>query len=271
MRSDRCTTAWIVDSEAARGLLRVTLRQVVPHWWDRLGLRVVLGVPGGAGTQERQALRAAARAAGVARVTLLPEPIAGALGCGLDPLEPRVHLVVDVGGGTAEAMAFCFGGVVVSRDCRIAGDEMTLAMHHYLRRSHQLLVGDLIVEDTKIHISSETEATVPVAGREAATGQPHVATVSVEELIDATTPVTDTIVATLVACLDELPPQGVADVMDAGVLVFGGGSLLRGFPARLERALGFTVKQADEPLTCVAQGAALALNNSDVLRAYGDR
>ena len=258
----------ITDLDTAQAFIRAVLHKLAPHRWQRVRTRGIIGVPLGATPLERRALLEAAEEAGLHRPVLLAEPIAGAIGCGVDPLDHRAHLVVDVGGGTAEVTAFCFGEVLAHRSSRIAGDEMTLAVYHHLRERHGILVGEIDAEDIKIRCGTEDGPTLAVAGRDAATGRPKLATVSIEELQEAVRPVTDAIVQTLASCMDDLPPQSVGDVLAEGLLAFGGGSLLRGFHQRLDEALGFSVKPAERPLTCVAEGAARALRNHALVEAF---
>jgi rod shape-determining protein MreB and related proteins len=258
----------VVDLEVARLYLRRVLRVAGRRGWTG-PVRAVIGAPVGSTTLERRALVEAAEEAGIRPVTALDESIAGAVGCGIDPLERRVHMVVDVGGGTAEVSAFCFGGVLAHRSSKLAGDEMTLAVHRLLREEHQLHVGELGAEDLKIRAAVADDEPLVVQGRDAATGRPRLATIRPAEVAEAVRPITDEIIRTLAGCLDELPPQAVADVLGEGVLVFGGGSLVRGFSTDLERGLGLPVKLAEEPLTCVAEGAARALRNRPLLAAYG--
>lgn len=257
----------VTDLEAARLYLRTVLQKAGRRAWG-VPVRAVIGVPVGSTPLERRALLEAAEEAGIRPVTALDESIAGAVGCGVDPLERRVHIAVDVGGGTAEVAAFCFGGVLAHRTSKLAGDEMTLAVYRHLREQHQLYVGELGAEDVKIRAGAE-DGPLVVQGRDAATGRPRLATLPAAEVADAVRPITDEIVRTLAGCMDDLPPQALTDVLAEGVLVFGGGSLVRGFPEDLERGLGLPVKLAEEPLTCVADGAARALRNRALLRAYG--
>jgi rod shape-determining protein MreB len=228
----------------------------------------VIGVPVGSSALEHRALLEAAEEAGIRPAHALDEPVAGALACGIDPLDRRVHLVVDVGGGTAEAAAFCFGGVLAHRTCKLAGDEMTLAVSRYVREQHHLYLGDLDAEDLKIRSSAEEDGPLVVQGRDAATGRPRLTTVQAAEVADAVRPIVDEIVRALAACLEDLAPQGLADVMADGVLVFGGAALVQGFAKELERGLGLPIRLADEPRTCVATGAARALRNRRLLEAY---
>jgi rod shape-determining protein MreB len=257
----------VTDLETTRLYLRAVLQKAGRRVWAGF-VRAVIGVPVGATALERRALLEAAEEAGIRPATTLGESIAGAIGCGVDPMERRVHMVVDVGGGTAEVSAFCFGGLLTHRTSKLAGDEMTLAVHRYLREHHQLHVGELGAEDVKIRAGAE-DGPLVVQGRDAATGRPRLVTVQAAEIGEAVRPITDEITRTLATCLDDLPPQGMGDVLAEGVLVFGGGSLVRGFADDLERALGLPVKLAEEPLTCVADGAARALRNPRLLAAYG--
>ena len=177
----------------------------------------------------------------------LDKSIAGAVGCGLDPLERRVHMVVDVGGGTAEVVAFCFGGVLAHRSTKLAGEEMTLAVSRYLRETHHLHVGELEAESLKIRSSGADDGPLVVQGRDAVSGRPLLATVKAAEVTDAVRPITDEILRTLAACLDDLPPQALSDVLAEGVVVFGGSSQIQGFAQELEKSLGLPVKLAEQP------------------------
>jgi len=261
-----------------RGLRHAAARHLTPYGeakvsWRRADGRLTLDVtvPVGSSALEHRALLEAADEAGIRPVTALDAPIAGAVGCGLDPLERRVHLVVDVGGGTAEAVAFCYGGVLASRTGRTGGEDMTLAVSRYLRERHQLHVGDLEAEALKTRIAAGGDEPLVVQGRDGVGGRPRLATVQAAEVAEAVQPVTEQVVQALAPVLDDLPPQALSDVMAEGVLVFGGCSLVPGLPEELERALGLPVKLAEEPLTCVAEGAARALRNRALLTAYGRR
>jgi rod shape-determining protein MreB and related proteins len=258
----------VTDLETARTYLRSVLHKAGRRSWS-MPVRAVIGVPVGSTALEHRALLEAAEEAGIRPVTALDESVAGAVGCGLDPLERRVHMVVDVGGGTAETAAFCFGGVLAHRTSKLAGDEMTLAVSRYIREQHQLHIGELEAEVLKIRSGAEVDGPLVAQGRDAATGRPRLVTVQVAEVVDAVRPVVDDIVRTLAGCLDDLAPQAIADVMAEGVLLFGGSSQVPGFAAELERSLGLPVKLAEEPLTCVAEGAARAMRNRRLLAAYG--
>ena len=261
----------ITDLVAAKTFITAMLRRVPARPWEKLRPRAVIGIPAGATSLERQALLEAAEEADLGRVHLIPEPIAGAVGAGLDPTATRAQMVVDVGGGTAEITAFCFGGVLASRSCRIAGDEMTAALSNYLRQEHGLLAGEISVEDAKMSAGGGPgrNGSVRVEGRDAATGRPRFVDIKGTEVAAALQPTVDAIVEALTAALaEDLPPQAVADIMKDGVVGFGGGALLRGFGPRLEEALGFKVRVADEALVCVARGAAMCLSRPAILKAF---
>jgi rod shape-determining protein MreB and related proteins len=258
----------IVDLEAARGFVVGIMGRVPAPAWQRIRPRAVIGVPAGATALERRALLEVADEAGIRRPELLPEPIAGAVGCGIDPMEPRAHMVVDIGGGTSEVTAFCYGGVLSHRSSRIAGDEMTLALYRYLRSEHQLAVGELAAEALKCRVAEDEELSSVVQGIDLASGRPRLLTLEAGEILDAIRPTAEAIIAALAGALDDLPPQAADDVLTDGVTVFGGSSLLRDFDKLLEEALGFPVRMAERPLTCVAEGAARCLDDPALLRAY---
>jgi rod shape-determining protein MreB len=256
----------VTDLETARLYLRAVLTQAGRRAWSPT--RAVIGVPADSTSLETRALLEAAEEAGIRPATALDDAVAGAVGCGLDPLERRVHLVIDIGGGSAAAVAFCYGGVLASRTSKVGGVEMTGAVARYLREEHQLLVGELEAERVKNSPTADAGPLV-VHGRDGATGRPRLVTMQPPEIATAVRPVVDEIVRVLGTCLDDLPPQALADVLAEGVLVFGGASLVLGLPQQLETALGLPIKLAEEPLTCVAEGAARALRNRPLLAAYG--
>jgi len=259
----------IIDLELAKMFITALMGRVSQQSWRRFRARAVIGVPVGATSLERRALLEVADEARIGRAVLIPEPVAAAVACGLDPLGPTTHMVVDIGGGTAEVTAFCYGGIVANRSCRVAGDEMTLALYQHLRQEHHIIVGEVTAEDLKIKAASEEGPSLVVEGRDAGSGRPRLITVAVEEIVQATAPITAEIVQTLAGCLDDLGAQGVKDVMSEGVYLVGGGSLMRGFDKLVEKTFGFPVKLAERPLTCVAEGTAMCLTLPAVLKAYG--
>nr|WP_260152924.1 rod shape-determining protein [Hoyosella altamirensis] len=258
----------IVDLDSARAFLKAIIRKVVPPWQLALRPKGVIAVPAGATPLERRALLEVGQEAGLRKVALVPEPVAGALGAGINPLEPRVHLVVDIGGGTAEMTAFCYGGILAHQSCKLAGDELTSALYHYLRAEHGVVVGELTAENAKIHMHDAGEQSLILEGRDASTGRVRLVTLSTDEVAEALRPTTTEIVHALAACQEELPAQAVCDVLAEGLIVMGGGALLGGLTQLLEEASGFPVKVADHPLTCVAEGATRCLSQPEVLSAF---
>lgn len=258
----------ITDLELARRFLAAVVEATPLRAWQRLRVRAVIGVPGDVTPLEQRGLEEAADAAGLRGPRLLPESVAAVLGCGLEPLDPSTRLVIDVGGGTSEITALSHGGVIARRSCRTAGDEMTLAVQQYLRQEHQLIVGEAVAEQAKVTASAGDEPSFLVSGQDAGSGRPRMMTLDVDEVGEAVQPVLDTIVRTLTACLDDLPPSSLTDVLRDGALAVGGGSLLHGFGKRMEQALGVAVRPAEEPLTCVATGLAFCLYRPDLQDAF---
>ncbi|MFC9838172.1 rod shape-determining protein [Rhodococcus sp. NPDC127530] len=259
----------IVDLESARAFVTAVIKRVSAA--RRYGLRpkAVISVPAGATPLERRALLEVGHEAGLRKVGLVPEPVAGALGCGINPMEPRAHLVVDIGGGTSEVTAICFGGILSHRSCRVAGDELTNALYQYLRAEHKIVVGVLTAERAKLGEPDTAEGqSLVVEGRDVVTGRARLVTLETEEIVEALRPTTTGIVQTLTECLDDLPAQAIGDVMSEGLLVIGGGALLRGLSQLLEESFGFPVKTAERPLTCVAEGATACLAHPEVVAAY---
>ena len=256
------------DLDHARAYLRHLVRRAGLEPW-RLGrVPAACAVPVGATPLERRGLAGAAEDAGLREIVLVPAPVAGAIGCGLDPMLPRTGLAVDIGAGTAEVAAFCFGGVLAYRSCRIAGQELTEAVRHHLRREHRLVVGEQEAEAVKLRASAQADPSVLVQGRDAASGQARFVTLSTDEVADALRPLVETIVAELASVLDDLPAHGLAEADADGVLLFGGGSLLRGLPKLIERELGFRVRPAERPEACVAEGLGACLERPALLEAF---
>lgn len=259
----------IVDLESARAFVTAVIKRATTT--RRYGLRPkgVISVPAGATPLERRALLEVGHEAGLRKVGLVPQPVAGLLGCGINPLEPRAHLVVNIGGGTSEITAICFGGVISHRSCRLAGDELTNALYQYLREEHRIVVGELTAERAKMGAPDIAGGeSIVVEGRDAATGRARLISLETEEIVEALRPITTEIVQTLTACLEDLPPQAIGDVMSEGVLAIGGGAMLRGLSQLLEDSFGFPVKTAERPLTCVAEGATACLDHPEVVAAY---
>lgn len=227
--------------------------------------RIVVGIPSGATEVEKRAVYDAAMSAGAREVGLIEEPKAAALGAGLPVNEIRGSMMVDIGGGTSEVAVISMGGIVVSRSLRVAGDEMDLDIVQYIRNKYNLLIGERIAEQAKIEIGSAyhlpEEKTKVLRGRNLVTGLPEAVEVSSVEIREAIAGSVETIIDTIKDALDETPPEIIADLMDMGVCLSGGGSLLKGLDKRLMDELKIRVWVADDAMSCVARGAGMVLED----------
>jgi rod shape-determining protein MreB and related proteins len=234
--------------------------------------RIVIGIPAGVTEVEKRAVYDAAMSAGAREAYLIEEPIAAALGAGLPVSEVKGSMVVDIGGGTTEVAVMSMGGVVVSRSLRVAGDEMDQDAVQYIRNKYNLLIGEGVAEQVKMKIGSAyplpQEKTMEVRGRNLVTGLPESIEVSSVEVRDALSGSVQVIVDTIRDALDEVPPEIVADLMDTGICLAGGGALLQGLADRLADELNLRVWQAEDPLTCVARGTGVVLNDFESMRHY---
>ena len=234
--------------------------------------RVVVGIPTGVTEVEKRAVYDAVMASGARMAYLIEEPIAAALGAGLPLADVRGSMVVDIGGGTTEVAVLSMSGVVASRSLRVAGDEMDQDVVQYLRNKYNLLVGEGNAEQIKWKIGSayplHPEKTMEVRGRNLVTGLPESIEVSSIEMREALASAVQVIVDTIRDALDEIPPEIVADLMDIGICLAGGGALLQGLADRLTDELRLRVWVAEDPLTCVARGAGMVFENFDTLSRY---
>lgn len=229
--------------------------------------RVVVGIPSGATEVEKRAVYDAAMAAGAREAFLIEEPTAAALGTDLPIGEVRGSMICDIGGGTSEMAVFSMGGVVVSRSLRVAGDEMDQDIINYIRNKYNLLIGERMAERVKIEIGSayplKEEKTLAVRGRNLVSGLPEAIEISSVEIREALAGSVKIIIDTLRDAIDETPPELIADLMEEGVCLAGGGSQLLGLTERLADELKMRVWQAEDPMTCVARGAGKILENLD--------
>ncbi|MBV6393504.1 MAG: Rod shape-determining protein MreB [Anaerolineales bacterium] len=234
--------------------------------------RVIIGLPTGVTEVEKRAVYDAVMASGARQAMLIEEPIAAAIGAGLPIGEVRGSMVVDIGGGTTEVAVMSTGGVVASRSLRVAGDEMDQDVLQYLRNKYNLLVGAGIAEQIKWQIGSayplQPEKTMEVRGRNLVTGLPETIEISSVEIREALSGAVQVIIDTVRDALDEIPPEIVSDLMDIGICLAGGGSLLQGLAERLTDELKLRVWVAEDPLTCVARGAALIYEDLENLTRY---
>lgn len=227
--------------------------------------RVVVGIPSGATEVEKRAVYDAARAAGAREAYLIEEPRAAALGAGLPVADVRGSMIVDIGGGTTEVAIISMGGVVVSRSLRVAGDEMDQDIIQYIRNKYNLFIGERMAEQVKMTIGSAypltTERTMTVRGRNLVSGLPETLEISSVEVREAIAGSVQVIVDTIKDALDEAPPEIVADLIETGICLAGGGSQLQGLTDRLNDEVNLRVWVAADPLTCVARGAGMILED----------
>ncbi len=233
--------------------------------------RVIIGIPCGVTEVEKRAVYDAAMSAGAREVGLIEEPVAAALGAGLPINEVHGTMIVDIGGGTSEVAILSMGGVIISRSLRVAGDEMDEDIVQYMRNKYNLLVGERMAEQVKIGIGSAyhmpEEKTMLMRGRNLVTGLPDSVEISSVEIRDAISGSVQTIIDTIRDALDEVPPEIIADLMETGICLSGGGSQLQLFDKRLMEELRIRCWLADDPMSCVARGAGLLLEKYDTLRS----
>jgi len=229
--------------------------------------RVVIGIPSGATEVEKRAVYDASMAAGARETYLIEEPRAAALGAGLPVSEVRGNMIVDIGGGTTEVAIISMGGIVVSRSLRVAGDELDQDIINYIRNKYNLFIGERMAEQVKLTIGSAyplpTEKTMMVKGRNLISGLPETLEISSVEIREAMSGSLQVIVDTIKDALDEAPPEIGADLIETGVCLAGGGAQLLALPERLSDELNLRVWVAEDPMTCVARGAGMVLENLD--------
>ncbi len=230
--------------------------------WPRrslFGPRVVVCVPSGATGVELRAVKEAAESAGARRAFTIEEPLAAAIGAGLPVEEPEGSMVVDVGGGTTEVAVISLGGIVTNASLRTAGNDMDRAIASFVQWGHKVAIGTQTAEALKMELGSalpsEEEETAEVRGRELLTGLPKTVVVSGEEIREAIGPVVEAIAGAAKGTLDRTPPQLASDIVERGMVLAGGGALLRGLDERLRRETGVAVHLAEDPLRCVAVGS----------------
>ncbi len=232
--------------------------------------RVVIGIPSGVTEVEKRAVRDAAISAGAREAGLVEEPMAAAIGAGLPVTESVGSMIVDIGGGTTEVAVISLGGIVVSRSIRVAGDEMNEDIVNYARQKYNLLIGERMAERAKIEIGSayplERERTMILRGRNLITGLPEAVEVSSVEIREALSGSVQVIVDAVKGTLDETPPELVADLMEYGIVLAGGGALLQGLAQRLQDETRMHVYVADNPLTAVVMGAGMILEKPEFYR-----
>ena len=220
--------------------------------------RIAVCVPSGVTEVERKAVEDATYQAGAREVAIIEEPIAAAIGAGIDIGKPCGNMIVDIGGGTSDIAVISLGGTVVSESIKIAGDDFDEALIRYMRKKHNLMIGERTAEDIKIKIGSAYKRAevdyMDVRGRNLVTGLPNTVKVSSEETEEALRETTSQIVEAIHSVLEKTPPELAADIADRGIVLTGGGSMLRGLEDLIESRTGINTMTAEEPMTCVAIG-----------------
>lgn len=231
--------------------------------------RIVIGIPSGVTEVERRAVADAALSSGAREAYLIEEPMAAAIGIGLPIIEPNGMFVVDIGGGTTEIAVISYGGIVLGSSVRVAGDEMNEAIMNYVKLKYSLLLGEPTAEDVKIAIGAARpigEKFAVVRGRDLESGLPKSLKISSSEISEALSPILHEIVTAITDTLEETPPELVSDIIERGIAMAGGGSLLPGIDKVLSEATKMNVWVADDPLTCVVRGCGKVLESPKLLR-----
>lgn len=264
----------IADFHSTEAMIKYFIRKVHQRS-SLLHPRIVISVPSGITEVERRAVEESALQAGARSVYLIEEPMASAIGAGLPIAEPRASMILDIGGGATETAVISLGGMVVSKSIGVAGDEFDDAIVHYLRRKHNMVIGESTAENIKFQIGSvfplKEEMTMEVKGRDQATGLPRTVIITSEEIRQALKEPVNIIVQMVKNALEETPAELSADLVDRGLVVAGGGALLRGLVDLLREETELPVQRADDPLTCVAKGTGRYLEVlDDVEQGRGD-
>jgi rod shape-determining protein MreB len=254
----------IADFDVTEAMLRYFIAKACRHA-RFVAPRVVVAVPSGITEVERRAVKESAMNAGAREVLLLQEPVAAAIGVGLPIDEPAASMVVDIGGGTTEVAVISLSGVVYARSLRVGGDAMDGAIVNYLKRAHNLLIGERTAEEIKIRIGSATplaeEACIPVKGRDTITGLPQTVMVTSQEVREALGDAFNAIADMIRSTLERCPPELSADLVDRGIVLAGGGALIRNFDRLLRQRTALPVFVADDALRAVANGTGIVLQN----------
>jgi rod shape-determining protein MreB len=257
----------IADFEVTEQMLRHFMRKVLER--RRARPRLVVCAPTGITEVERRAVEEAALSAGARRVHLIEEPIAAAIGAGVAIAEPIGRMVIDVGGGTSEVAVISMGGMVLSRSVRVGGYDLDEAIATYIRSEHLTAIGSQSAEELKLAVGSAAplaeELVTSVRGRDVVSGLPREIELSSAQIRGALESPLNDILAAVQATLEETPPELASDISRDGILLAGGGALLRGFDVRVEAETGMRARLADSPLTCVAVGAGHALEEPEAL------
>ena len=258
----------IADFETTEAMLRYFIQKVHNRPWVRP--RIVICVPNGITEVEKRAVKESAESAGAREVYLMEEPMAAAIGAGLPVSEPVGNMIVDIGGGTTEVAVIALAGVVFSRSVRVGGDKMDEAISQYIKRKYNVLIGERTSELIKITLGSAYPSdeiqTMEIKGRDMVAGIPKSVELSDEEIRDCLLDPINQIVEAVRVALERTPPELASDIVEKGIILAGGGALLRNLDILLREETGLPVALADDPLTAVVKGAGKALDELSLLR-----
>ncbi len=254
----------IADFEMTELLLSNFIRRVIKHRY-LMKPRIVISVPSGITEVEKRAVRDSAENAGAREVYLIQEPMAAAIGVGLPVDQPSGSMVIDIGGGTSEIAVIALSGIVNNISIRIGGDEMDEAIMLHLKRNFNLLIGERTAENIKIKIGTayqeDEETSLEIKGRYLMNGIPKTLTISSEHIRKALSEPVNAIVEAVKQALEQTPPELASDILDRGIIITGGGALLKGMDKRLREETNLAVNVAEDPLTCVVKGTGIVLDN----------
>ncbi len=261
----------IADFEVTEAMLKHFIRKVHNDRRTMVRPRIVIAVPSGITQVEKRAVKESAESAGARDVFLIEEPMAAAIGAGLPITEPTCNMVVDIGGGTTEVAVISLAGIVYSRSLRVAGDKMDTAISQYIKRKYNLLIGERTAEIIKTTIGSaypdpDHLETIEVKGRDLVSGIPKILAIDSEEIRVAISDQIDSIVEIVKIALEQTPPELAADIVDRGIILTGGGALLKDLDRLLREESGLPITVAEDPLSTVAQGCGMSLDKIDILK-----
>ncbi|GIV59042.1 rod shape-determining protein [Rhodocaloribacter litoris] len=256
----------IADFEVAEQLIRHLIRKVQTSWITAIR-RMVVCVPSGITEVEKRAVRDSAEHAGARQVYLIDEPMAAAIGIGLNVHEPVGNMIVDIGGGTTEIAVIALSGIVIDESIRIGGNELDNAIVQYFKRNHNLLIGQRTAERIKCEVGSavelDPELEVSVKGRDLVSGIPKVRKISSEDVREALREGISQIAAAVIRCLERTPPELGADILERGIMLTGGGALLKGLDTLIKGRVDLPVYVAEDPLTAVVRGTGAVLEDPE--------
>lgn len=261
----------IADFEVTEAMLKHFIRKVHNNRRTLVRPRIVIAVPSGITQVETRAVRESAELAGAREVFLVQEPMAAAIGAGLPITEPTCSMVVDIGGGTTEVAVISLAGIVYCRSIRVGGDKMDISISQHIKRKYNLLIGERTAEIIKNTIGNaypdpENIETIEVKGRDLVSGIPKILAIDSEEVCHAISEQIDAIVESVKIALEQTPPELAADIVDSGIVLTGGGALLKNLDKLLREKSGLPIFIAEDPLSTVALGCGMILDNIDILR-----